>query len=533
MALSTPVDREFAVLPAGFIRDKVVLANFREGLRSLVNPETGQPFTIDEIQRATQPRSRWYVGAQAIDDFGQSEQRKALWLADQIRIERASTAWLEGFHAKLWGGEKLDATGGSGAVNVPGVGGTIVAGSTTIGDPSAYTAHDSAGNVYQVILGGAIGGSGVLPVTMKCVGVGVGTNPAAGELLTWITRDPNMAAQATVASDFSGGTDRETDAEQASRIAGDVRHRPGSGNDSQVRSWARTSSNAIEEGFVYPCFLSANTALVAITQKRGGLVGPAKRQPSVGTLAQAISYLTPPLSPVFPSRAFVVVTGFNAQPSDVNLRLGLQRGSSNGWRDARPWPSYNATAPAVTTVASNTDFNIFCPSDATLPGQLALATLVGAAAPQLMLWNPLTSRFSLLSISSVQDLGGSSFRVILNASPGFTVAAGQRVSPAIDAARHPIVASAIEQYFDTLGPGELFDLQNDPRGGRCVRFPSVQEDKPSRAGAVIATRVIEALGGASADGVLADMSLTQPSYPTNLVLGPNMITCGHVGVYEL
>lgn len=538
MALSTPVDREFAILPAGFVRDKVVLANFREGLRALLNPETGLPFTNDEIQRATQPRSRWYVGAQAIDDYGQAEQRKALWLADQIRIERASTKWLEGFHARLWGEEKLVATGGSGTVNVPGVPGTIVAGSTTLGDPSAFTARDAAGNVYQVFSTATVDAGGSAPVVMQGVGVGVGTNPKEGELLTWIFRDPNMGAQATVLEDFSGGTDRETDAEQASRIAGIVRHRPGGGNDSHVRSWARASSNAIEEGFVYPCFLSAGSCLVAITQKRGALVGPTKRQPSPATLAQAISYLTPPLSPVFPPRAFVVVTGFNAQPSDVILRLGLQRGSKNGYLDARPWPSYNSTPPAVTAVTSNTDFNITCPGDSTLPSQVALATLTGAAAPRIMLWDETRSRFALCSVASIQDLGSSVFRVLLTGTPTVdaapvTVVPGLRISPAMDASRHPIVAKATEEYFDTLGPGDLFDLQNDPRGGRCVRFPSLQEEKPSRAGAVLATRVIEALGGASADAMLAAMSVTQPSYPTNLVLGPNMITCGHVGVYEL
>lgn len=538
MALSTPVDREFAILSAGYIRDKVVLANFREGLRSLVNPETGLAFTNDEIQRATQPRSRWYVGAQAIDDYGQGEQRKALWLADQIRIERASTKWLEGFHAKLWGEEKLAASGGSGAVLVPGVPGTIVAGSTTLGDPSAYTARDGAGNVYQVFSGGTIDVNGVGLFTMQAVGVGVGTNPTAGTQLTWIFRDPNMGPQATVDSDFSGGTDRETDAEQASRIAGVVRHRPGGGNDAQVRAWARASSNAIEEGLVYPCFLSSGSTLVALTQKRGGLSGPTKRLPSPATLAQAISYLTPPLSPVFPPTAFVVVTGWNAQPSDVILQLGLQRGSKNGWLDAQPWPSYSATPPAITSVVSNTDFNITCPADATLPAQLALATLVGAAAPRLMLWDQTRSRFAVCSVASIQDLGSSVYRVLLNAAPTVndtpvTVTTGQRVSPAMDESRQPIVAKAIEEYFDTLGPGDLFDVQNDPRGGRCVRFPSLQEDKPARAGAVLATRVIEALGGASSDALLAGMSVTQPSYPTNLVLGPNMITCGHVGVYEL
>jgi hypothetical protein len=534
MALTTPAEREFQLHAAGFVRDKVVLANFREGLRALSNPETGQPFTEDEIQRATQPGSRWYVGAQAIDDFGQGEQRRALWLADQIRLERASTKWLEGYHARLWGEDKLAATGGSGEVTVPGANGTIVLGSATLGDPSAYTARDPAGNVYQVLLTESIPSSGTaeVVVTMGAVGGGAATNLSPGTKLTWVTRDPNMAAQATVATQFAGGTDRETDAEHASRIAGIIRHRPGGGNDAQQRAWARASSNAIEDGFVYPCAFYAGSLLISIVAKRT-VPGPIGRKPDSNTLANAIAYLTPPLSPVANPRSFVLVTSWSEQYADLVLRLSLQRGSSGGWLDARPFPSYHATTPQVVSRVSDTDFNISCPGDLTLPGQLSGATLSGASAPRVMLWNRAASQFVSCAMTSVQDLTGSVYRILLAAPPAGGVSVGQRVSPAMAASRHAIVSRAIESYFDELGPGELFDLPSDVRGGRCVRFVSAIEEKPFRAGAIVATRVIEALGGSAADGALASISQTVPTYPSNLMAGPNMLVCGHVGVYEI
>lgn len=535
MALTTPVDREFQVLPAGYVRDKVVLANFREGLRSLTNPETGQAFTLDEIQRATQPRSRWYVGAQAIDDYGQGEQRKAIWLSDQMRIERASTKWLESFHARLWGEERLPAEGGSGRVTVPGVPGTVILGSPTLGDPSAYTARDAKANIYQVISASSpIGGGGSSVVTMRGVSVGSGTNPPSGELLTWVTRDPNMAAQATVFENFTGGVDQETDGDWASRIAGIIRHRPGSGNDAQVRAWARAVSSAIEDGFVFPCAFYAGSTLISIVQKRGVGVGPLARKPSSGTLADAIGYLTPPLSPVFHPRAFVVVTSWTEQYADIVLQVSLQKASAAGWTDAHPFPAYHATTPQVTSVTSNTDFVISCPGDATLPGQAALATLLASAAPKIMLWDKGTSSFGVCSnVTSITDLGGNLFHVVLASPPGITVAAGQRVSPAMSTSRAAVVAKAIGDYFDGLGPGELFDLDNDSRGGRCVRFVPATEEKPFRAGSLVATRVIDALGGSSADAELASISQTVPTYPTNLMNGPNMLVCGHVGLYEL
>lgn len=528
MALNTPVDREFAVLARGHIRDKVVLANFREGLRALVNPETGNKFTADEIQRATQVGSRWYVGAQAIDDYGQSDQRKALWMADQIRLERASTKWLEGYHARLWGEDKLEATGGSGPVAIPGVPGTIVLGSTTLGDPSAYTARDPAGNVYQVMIGGTIGAE-PLELTLKSVGVGSGTNPDAGTLLTWVTRDPNMGPQATVAARFSGGTDRETDGEHASRIGGIIRHKPAAGNDAHVRAWARAASNAIEDGCVYACAFYAGSTLISIIQKRGkNDTRPTARQPSVGTLATAIGYLTPPLSPVVPW-GFVVVTGWTAEASDLALRVAVPKGSSSGYLNSRPFPSYHATTPRVTAKVSDTNFTISCPGDATLPGLAPGAT----GTFQLMLWRPDVMAFAVCAAATVTDLGGSLFSVVLPSPPAGGVTIGQRVSPSMSEARSTIVATTIRDYFDSLGPGELFDTANDSRGGRCVRVPAVTEERPFRAGSLVATRVIEALGGSAADGVLADISQTVPTYPTNLMNGPNMLVCGHVGIYDL
>jgi hypothetical protein len=270
---------------------------------------------------------------------------------------------------------------------------------------------------------------------------------------------------------------------------------------------------------------------VAITQKRNDAVGPSARLPSPATLAAAIARLTPPNSPDVPPRAFVIAVPANAEPVDIALRIALASGSVAGWEDARPFPTYHATLPNVSARVSDTDFTITCTGDATLPGQAALVTLSGANAPSLMLWNEARSEFDVLSVDSVEDLGSNDYRVVLTAPPesGSGVTVGQIVSPA--AARNAVVAGAIEDYFDDLGPGDLFDVTTDPRGGRCVRFPSVLEEYPFRAGAVVATRVLEALGGT--DATLESISQTTPTYPANLALGPNMLVLGTVGIYPL
>jgi hypothetical protein len=529
-ALAAPVDREFRVLQRGHVRDNVVLANFRQGLRSLTNPETGLPFTEDEIARATRAKSRWYVEAQGIDDYGQGEQRNALYLNDQVRVERASGGWLLNYHGRLFNVSHLAATGGGGPVTSRGVTGTIVVGSTTLGDPIAYKARDSAGKLYQVMSSVACDVNGNAPITMRAIDTGSATNPPAGTKLTWTYRDPNMEPQATVTEEFVGGTDRETDGELASRIASILRYRPGAGNDAHFAAWARESSNAIEQGFVYPCALHAGSTIVAVTKKRGISVGANGRLASGTVLGSAIGYLTPPTSPVVPPRTFVITTPTQNQDSDVVLRLALAKGSLGGWTDAQPFPAYHATTPAITAVASQTQFEFQALGNTTLPGSDPLAELSGAACPRLMVWDALASSWVTLSPAGIEDLGGSTYLVTLTAPPDLDLAIGQWVSPATE--RAPAIATGLADYFDDLGPGPLFDSAADVRGARCVRFPLAEEEYPYRADATVGARVQEALGGLNGVQVAA-LSREAPDYPASFQLGPHMLVLGRVGIYAL
>lgn len=532
--MATPADREFALRRRGFIRDQVILASFRYALRSKINPETGNLFTDDEIARATAPGTRRYIEADAVDQLGQLDQRRALWLADQFRIERASTWWIDNVHAPLWAPEgRLKATGGAGDVEIKGTPGTIVIGSTTVPNPLAYKARDGAGKEFQVFQGGTIDGTGVIVLTLAAVDGGKATNLKAGDTLTWTFRDPAMQPTATVQSDFAGGTDAETDAEIVSRMLGNIRHRPASGNDAHFRGWGRRASNAIEDCFVYPCAQGAGSVLAAATQKRAGVAGPLARIPTPAVLSAFTSYLVPPNSPVVPSRPRIVPTPVNAQYTDLSLRISLTRGTPAGWFDRNPFPSYHVTAPAIVSVAGEQDFTIQCLGDATLPGQSGPTILLGANAPQIMVWDKAKSTWRRPAIQSVQDLGGNLYRIVLTApiGDGYTPTVGDVVSPYFQ--RNALVANALVSYFDELGPGNLFDIDNDQRGDRCQRFPRVNEERPFRAGAVAAVRAIEALGGTASDATLPYISRTDPSYPANLTLGPNMLVMGNVGVYLL
>jgi hypothetical protein len=536
MTIATPADREFKVLRAGFVRDSIVLANLREGARALVNPETGNPFTEEEIARATRSPGRWYNEAQALDDYGQGEQRNALYLADQIRFDRATGKWLLDYHGTLWGLSLLSATGGAGPVVASGTPGTIIVGSTTIPDDGAHKARDPAGNLYQAFETAVCDAiTGNVTVTMVAISTGSGTNPPAGTILTWSNLPPNLQPTATVDDDFTGGTDQETEAEFADRIAAIVQYRPGAGNDSHWRTWAREASNAVEDGFVYPCVLRNGSILVAVTQKRKKARGPLGRIASASTLATHIAYITAPTSPVAPVRSFGIGSTVVSEPSDVVFKLRMQRASRNGWLDAQPFPAFSATTPFVLHVNSQTDFELLAFGDGgKLPGQPAGTTLFGAQAPKMMLWNQAKSEWEQLNVQSIADptaAGGPAFRVLLSSPPSFTLAAQQWVSPA--AGRSAIVAQALQQYFDALGPGDFFDVTTDARGARCIRFPSNIEQWPTDVGDLSAQAIVDALGGTAADAELVSASKTTPSYPAAVQNGPNMLTLGNAGIYAL
>jgi len=295
------------------------LTEWRLGLARLANPETGEPFTQDEIAQATQQGSRWWIEADAIDLVGLAIQSRALYLADQVRVRRASSSWLRSYHGDLWLGEDpLPPNPGSGPVSTVAAPGTLFIGSATIGEAGAVTYRDQAGLRYQVletVSAPAVGS----PWSLKLVGIDTGpaTNLRVGAVLT-LDLNPPLGAQpsATVVENFTGGLGLETDPEYADRIVSAIRHKQGAGNAAQMRAWARQATSAVADAYVYPCAMYAGSVLVALTQKRT-IAGPDAMQPSPATLASVTGYLVPPGSPVVPAGPFVVVTGFTSAPSNV------------------------------------------------------------------------------------------------------------------------------------------------------------------------------------------------------------------------
>ena len=540
--MTAPDERSFVVFNRGVVRDQIILASFRNDLRSLTDPETGVAFTEDDIQRATQPGTRFYIEADSIDLFGQAQQQRALFFVSQIDPRRANTTFLEEQHGRIWLGpdSRLPATGASGSVLGTGAPGTIIPGSTTIGDPAAAIAVDPNGAQFQVLVTVIIGANRQAQLTLRGIDVGFATNLSPGTILTWSTGvNPGTDPEASVAAQFDGGFDIETDTDYATRIIQRIRNRPASGNAFHFQAWAQQSSNAIEGAFVYPTALNAGSVLVAIVEKRNTDIvppeGPNARVPSAGTLITATNFLVAPASPVVPQRVFVVVSSIVPQQANMVVQLSMALGSPGGWADVLPWPDFSLNFPEVQATVITSDVEFEVETDVSLPN--GVASLAGPDAPLLMVFNREISRFIQLDVASITVVGTTA-TIVLNTPPQLfdadglsrDIVVGDRISPFTD--RLDVVAEATETYFDSLGPGEVV-ADSDLRFARAARQPRPSNQSPIRAGQAILSVLLDALAGSAVDAELTRISRNDPDLPTNIVDGPNIVTFGDLNIYPL
>lgn len=523
MTTARAAERHFRIFARGDIRSDI-LTSWRVSLRTLTNPDTGLAFAEDEIAAATAEQSRFWIEADAIDLAMLSNQSNGLYLADQVRVRRAATAWLVSYHAEQWGIARLAATGGSGLADFGATPGAIFVGSTAIPDAAAFVATAPDGKRFQSMFTATTPGGGTASLTMRGVDTGDETNLDSGTELKPAANIPlGIVGNGATTAKFTGGAPVEGDADMADRIADRIKHKAASGNSAHMRDWARDASAAIDDAYIYPCALHAGTVIVSPAQRRGSVAGPSARIPSAGTLADAIAFLTPPGSPVVPTPPHVLVVAPVAEAADAVVSLAMPVGQAGGWADIEPWPSGTA-ATTITALTDQTNFQITIDaSSSALPS--------GVLAPAMMVWDDATSRMASLAVQSVVLSAGLIYDVVLSAAPGKTLATGDYVSP--NSKRRDVIAESAEEYLDSLGAGEVIDLATDPRGHRAFRFPEPSDEAPQRAGTSLLTFIADALGASLADSALQSISVATPTIPTDPTVGPSLIVAGKLALYPL
>ncbi len=525
---AAPVDTFYPVLARGQIREQM-LRERRYGLRSLVNPDTNQPFTDSEIALATNDKSDDWRRAEALDAVLFVMQQRGLHVAQQIDPRRANTSMLKNFHGALWDESFLPASGGSGPISAPCNPLTTFVGSTTLGDPIAMQLVDEAGLRYQVLFTEQAGSSATsIELTIAAIDAGPATNLEPPTKLTWVNGPLGATGQPVVTSTFTGGLAAETDQEFVRRLLRRIRHKQGAGNPAEIRALAeRAANNAVESAFIYACALHAGSVIIAITQKRSTTKGPAGRVASIGTLAAVTAYLTTPGSAVLPTPPRVVVTTFTGVATNMVLSLAMATGTTSGWNDLQPWPGQSGGTPAVISAVN--------------VGGNSLAIRINSpvappsgVTPQIMVWNDALSAFEQLFVTSCALHSGTVYNVVLTQAPAKTLAVGDVISPFTS--RNTLLSATLVAYFDSLGPGELIDVSSsstDARKARAFRFPKPSEEYPQRAGTNVITFLQDALGTSLADALLEANSVGLPPLPSDPINGPKMIVPGKIGVYAL
>ncbi len=502
----------------GEIREQM-LASFRDSLRTLIDPQSGVPYTEDVIRLVTLQDGRYWVEANDIDLVMLGVQRRDFFLGQQIDPRLSSSSFLENYHGPAYSLPRLAASGGSGLVSAPAVTGTTFIGSSDIPNELATKARDAAGLRYQVFADAVANADGIAYCTLVGIDTGSATNLEVGAQLTWINPPGGSELKCTVvAENFRGGVPEETDQEWGNRLFEARGRRPRAGNPAHFMLWARRALNAVEQAFVYPCALNAGSVVVCITQKRGITTGPLARIAGLVTTTVVGGYLTPPGSPVVPGRVHVVVVAAVAQPVNAALVLGLAKGLPSGWKQSTPWPGFVSVASTIGTLTTQKAFRIH--SDTAKPS---------VGVPELMVWNDATSAFERLAVASVTAAGGDNYDVVLATAPEKTLVVGDYISPYTP--RHASIARGVGGYFDSLGPGEVVDLNSDMRAARAFRRPIPQQNFPSSFTSDVVEFIREAIGSAIPGSSIGALSQSAPTLPATVSTGPGLLVAGKIGIY--
>lgn len=504
------------LIPRGELREQT-LAAFRESLREIPDPETGQPYGEDVIRLSTMVGSHRWVEAEGDDIFLQSAQSRAEYLAQNIDPRRSSTNYLEGFHGEEAKLPRLLADGGSGEVKVVAPPGTVFLGSSQVGLDLCTRAQ--VGNLYFAVLFNATTpADGNVRVILKGIDGGGATNLLAGTKVAWINQPGADIGE--VVDDFGGGADTETDQEWGDRLFDAKGSRAKAGNAAHIRIWARDSSSAVHRAYVYESGLGSGTVVVVVLQKRSRRPGPYARVPSIGLMTTVKNYLTPPASAVVPGQARVVVVPGRPQLSDGVLRLGLKSGGPAGWADIDPWPRFVTEAARVMPTPAPTRTAFTIRADTTLPP---------AGTPQLMIWNVETSAFEKLAVSTIAMQEPGLFVVTLATPHSRDIVTGDRISPY--ASRHGSISKGIVAYFDSLGAGEIV-ASDDRRFALVARRPFSSEQEPASAGERVISFISQAIGGTIERGEVEAFSPNVPPVPTfSASHGTYFLVPGNIAIY--
>jgi len=323
----------------------------------------------------------------------------------------------------------------------------------------------------------------------------------AGAKIRFISPPPGLATEATVARDFTGGADEETDEKKRRRIKNRLQNPVKGANWSHVRDLALSATNAIDNAFVYPAVGGPSSQVVAcLAPWYNGGSGQSRVVASTATDAVLVNIETE----INTDSELVAVKSTADEMVDLRLLLDVLPGDSS-WIDVTPWPSVAATVYAVT---SNTQFRVQLSESGTAP----------SVGKTIAIWSVEELAFRTAVIQTVTVVSSLIYTLTTSAWQGgaLTVTVGQQVSPG--AGNMAAWATALLDIFGAQTPGEICLSIQDPRS---LRKPSESVDEPVGFGSRELGDFIDQFDEIS-DATIDTISVSEPTR-TLPALSPNVL----------
>lgn len=177
------------------------------------------------VRAGTEVYARAAMGAAAVAQLTQG----LSWVRDQIFPDTADTEHLERWTG-LYGLARNGPTAATGSITITGIFGTAI--------PLGQRAIHEDGTIYETTAIATIPGPGTVNVAAEAVTLGTVGNKSAGDAVTLQSPPAGADTDAELATDFSGGSDTETDAALRSRVLARMRSGDGGGTLADYERWA-------------------------------------------------------------------------------------------------------------------------------------------------------------------------------------------------------------------------------------------------------------------------------------------------------
>lgn len=173
------------------------------------------------------------------------------WTSRQVFPDSADSEELE-HHASIRGLSRKPASKASGTVTLTGTNGIVVSAGLSLSTADGVLLETTTGGTITL---------GALNVTAQAVEGGASGNIPNGTAITVQDPPAGVDSAAVSATAFTGGADKESDADLLSRLLDIIRQPPAGGNKGDYKAWA-LEVEGVDEAFIYPLRLGLGSVTV-------------------------------------------------------------------------------------------------------------------------------------------------------------------------------------------------------------------------------------------------------------------------------